>query len=109
MAKRHASERDNGELEFTRAAWDAIRDAEKDYHLDGVVMMSFDRQRGVLQVDVQFWDIDMGANEPTPCRVSMTWPNASGSTFGAFLFQQTNKACQMAAQWFKDKEGYTGK
>lgn len=103
MGRRHASERDNGELEFTRAAWDAAHDAEESYGLEFVMTLEHDKQRGVLEVVMAFWDQDMGALDVQPVRVSMTWPNANGATFGAFLFQQTNKACLMAAKWYEDR------
>lgn len=103
MAKRHQSERDNGELEFTRAAWDAAKDTEKECGLEFVCLLGFDRQRGVMSLTLAFWDVDLEAEDVQPVRLEMTWPNAGGATWGAFFFQQTTKLCQMASAWYEDR------
>jgi len=96
MSKRKTNDKDNGELEFTRAAYDALKDTEDTLGYMGTTHMTFDRQRGVLRLVVAFWDAgDPDAYLPV-VKTEMTWPNANGSTFGAFLFQQCNKAVQMA-------------
>lgn len=103
MKKRGTSERDNGELEFTRAADDAVRDAERSYDLLGVVMLRFDSQRGVMQLGVSFFKVEEGEGMEQVVAVRSSWPNANGNSFGAFLFQQCNKATQMAESWYQNQ------
>lgn len=104
MKKRGTSERDNGELEFTRAAYDAVQDAERSYNLLGTVLLSFDAQRGVMALSVAFWYVN-GAEEMGQVVMQRgSWPNAGGSSFGAYLFQQCNKAVQMADMWHRNRK-----
>lgn len=104
MGKRHASERDNGELEFTRAAYDALQDTEKELGLLATTLLSFDTQRGVLGLAVTFWQTEADKEMGAVVSVRGTWPNANGATFGAYLFQQCNKAVQMADSWHRSQE-----
>lgn len=104
MRKRGTSERDNGELEFTRAAYDAVQDAEKSYSLLGTVLLSFDAQRGVMSLAVAFWEVHPDREMGQVVMQRGSWPNAGGASFGAYLFQQCNKAVQMAESWHFNRQ-----
>lgn len=99
MAKRGSSERDNGEIEFTRAATDAVLDVSTDLGMEHLTRMHLTSRRGVLEYQVLFFHPSVGQHHRVVVSVSQEWPNANGNSYGAFFFQLCQKATLMARAW----------
>jgi len=96
--------KDLGELEFTRAAYDVVEDAQDAYGLLAAHSIHTTAQRGVLAF-VTTYRTDRGGPAERPVIVQTSyWPNANGTSWAAFWFQHQHKAALMAEQWFKSEQ-----
>lgn len=111
MAKRGSSERDNGEIEFTRAATDAILDVTTELGMEHLTRMHLTGRRGILEYQVLFFHPSTKRHLEVVVAMSQEWPNANGNSFGAFYFQLCQKATLMARAWhisWQDEERARG-
>ncbi len=91
---------DQGEYEFTRAAYDELAEAQVEFGVKFTIDLSMTRQRGV-------WALAIVSHEPTTGDVvglvnkyEATWPNATTISFGAFLYAASHRCVRMVeANW----------
>lgn len=98
------SKGDQGEYEFTRAAYDELRDAERCYQVEFHLELEPTPQRGVwlLAVLVRAKGEDEGMAYVV--KWSGAWPNSQVVSYGAFLYQATHRAVRMVEAWHAQRE-----
>jgi hypothetical protein len=94
---------DNGEYEFTRAAYDELRDAEKQYDVTFVLSIEPTGQRGVWAMAVVALPNEGDDGLAYVARWQGSWPNAMAVSYGAFLYQACHRCCRMVEAWHKDR------
>ena len=94
---------DGGEYEFTRAAYDELRDAEKLYDVTFVLSLEPTGQRGVWALAVVALDAEGVDGLAYVARWAGSWPNSMAISYGAFLYQACHRCCRMVEAWHKSK------
>lgn len=86
---------DQGEYEFTRAAYDELAEAQVEFGVKFRIDLSMTKQRGV-------WSLAIIAEMPEPGsvvgivgRYEATWPNATAVSYGAFLYASAHRLVRM--------------
>lgn len=97
------SKGDSGEYEFTRAAYDELKDAERDYGVVFELTTEPTAQKGVwaLTVTARVKNRIEGLAYITCWRGS--WPNAQVVSYGAFLYQACHRTVRMVEAWHQDQ------
>jgi hypothetical protein len=95
---------DAGEYEFTRAAYDELRDAEKMYEVQFVLSLEPTGQRGVWALSVVAVSNDGSDGLAYIAKWAGTWPNSMVVSYGAFLYQACHRCCRMVEAWHKSKQ-----
>lgn len=94
----------NNPYEFTRAAWDEMRDAEFSLSMVGEIRLDTTSQKGVWLLYVAFAAIERPTSDGVVCSWSGSWPNSMAQTFEAFLYSAVHRAVRMAEQYRLDEE-----
>ena len=94
---------DNGELEFTRAADEVLRDAREEYGLDHRLQIHSSDQRGVLAFHLSGRKRETPDQKVPSVNVVAYWPSSTPESFGAFMFQLTMKYSLMAMMWKQEE------
>jgi hypothetical protein len=90
---------DAGEYEFTRAAYDELRDAEKLHAVRFVLSLEPTEQRGVWALSVVAC-ADSGADGLAyVAKWQGSWPNSVAISYGAFLFAACHRCVRMVEAW----------
>lgn len=97
------SKGDAGEYEFTRAAYDELRDAERQYACKFVLSLEPTGQRGVWALAVVAVSDDERDGLAYVARWEGSWPNAIAVSYGAFLFQACHRCVRMVEAWHAAK------
>jgi len=90
---------DNGEYEFTRAAYDELRDAEKQYAVKFVLSLEPTGQRGVWALAVVACSDSERDGLAYVARWSGAWPNSVSISYGAFLYAACHRCVRMVEAW----------
>lgn len=97
----HRTKGDQGEYEFTRAAWDELQDAHKSMKVDFVPHIEPSEQRGVWRVQVVAWKAgENGADNRIASYVAL-WPNSQVQSFGAFFYGCCHRTVRMVEMGLK--------
>lgn len=97
------SKGDAGEYEFTRAAYDELRDAEHQFGVQFELKLEPTAQRGVWLLAVGAWKPDDKAGMAYVSKWSGSWPNSQVVTYGAFLYQACHRCVRMVEAWHYDE------
>lgn len=95
---------DTGEYEFTRAAYDELRDAEKLYAVKFVLSLEPTGQRGVWALAVVACSDDERDGLAYVARWQGSWPNAISVSYGAFLYAACHRCVRMVEAWHNTKQ-----
>lgn len=91
--------------DFTRAAWDLLRDIEKSTYSEVKVQLKADLRRGVWTVETDVWVERVEGKPYSICRHKGEYPNSRAASFSAYLFAHMNTLAQMAEgaynEWLK--------
>lgn len=98
------SKSDSGEYEFTRAAYDELRDAERLFQVEFHLELIPTPQKGVwwLSVIVRAKGESEGLSYLVKWQGS--WPNANTQSYGAFLYQALHRTVRMVEAWHAQRE-----
>ena len=99
----HKKSTDNGEYEFTRAAYDELRDCEVSNDVTFVLSLEPTGQRGVWALAVVALDAEGVDGLAYVARWAGSWPNSMAISYGAFLYQACHRCCRMVEAWHKSK------
>lgn len=94
---------DGGEYEFTRAAYDELRDAEKRYEVTFVLSLEPTGQRGVWALSVVA--VANGGSDGLAyiAKWQGSWPNSVAVSYGAFLYAACHRCVRMVEAWHSCK------
>jgi hypothetical protein len=98
------SKGDQGEYEFTRAAYDELADAQKRLGLDFVTHLEASPQRGVWRFLVVAWCPAADGVDRRVASYEAVWPNSQVQSFGAFLYGCTHRCVRMAEAWRQEED-----
>lgn len=94
---------DNGEYEFTRAAYDELRDAEKSMEVKFVLSLEPTGQRGVWALSVVAVSDAGDDGLAYVVKWQGSWPNSMAVSYGAFLYQACHRAVRMVEAWYQTR------
>jgi len=97
------SKGDQGEYEFTRAAYDELRDAEKAMEVSFVLSLEPTAQRGVWALSVVAVSNEGDDGLAYIAKWQGSWPNSMVVSYGAFLYQACHRAVRMVEAWYQTK------
>jgi hypothetical protein len=97
------SKGDAGEYEFTRAAYDELRDAEKAMEVRFVLSLEPTAQRGVWALSVVAVSNEGDDGLAYIAKWSGSWPNSMVVSYGAFLYQACHRCVRMVEAWYQVK------
>jgi hypothetical protein len=89
------SKNGEGDYEFTRAAYDEVRDSEATHQVMYHVQLDTAQQKGVWLVTVEANGVNADGRVVTLASYRATWPNSSLTTFAAFLYGCTHRVARM--------------
>lgn len=92
---------DSGEYEFTRAAYDELKDAESKYGVKFVLSLEPTGQRGVWALAVVACADSERDGLAYVSRWEGSWPNAVSVSYGAFLYAACHRCVRMVEAWHK--------
>jgi hypothetical protein len=95
------SKGDQGEYEFTRAAYDELRDAEKACGVSFVLSLEPTGQRGVWALSVVAVSNEGGDGLAYIAKWEGSWPNSIAVSYGAFLYQACHRCVRMVEAWYQ--------
>lgn len=95
---------DAGEYEFTRAAYDELRDAEKQYEVKFVLSLEPTGQRGVWALSVVAVSDEGSDGLAYIAKWQGSWPNSVAVSYGAFLYAACHRCVRMVEAWHKAKQ-----
>lgn len=98
------SKGDQGEYEFTRAATDELRDAERQYDVKFELALIPTSQRGVWELAVLVQSKGEHESWHYINRYQNTWPNSTPMSYGAFLYQCCHRVVRMVEAWHAQRE-----
>lgn len=90
---------DSGEYEFTRAAYDELRDAEKQYAVKFVLSLEPAGQRGVWALAVVAVADAKRDGLAYVAQWQGSWPNSVSVSYGAFLYAACHRCVRMVEAW----------
>lgn len=98
------SKGDQGEYEFTKAAYDELKDAELTHLVRFTLALHPSAQRGVWSLVIMVQA--KGEHEVISYsnRYEATWPNAVSISYGAFLYQCCHRVVRMVEAWSAQRE-----
>lgn len=94
---------DNGEYEFTRAAYDELRSAELAMEVTFVLSLEPTPQRGVWALSVVASSNKGDDGLAYVVKYQGAWPNAVAVSYGAFLYQACHRAVRMVEAWYQTR------
>lgn len=100
------SKGDAGEYEFTRAAYDELRDAEKKYPVSFVLSLEPTEQRGVWALSVVAVADDGADGLAYVAKWQGAWPNSMVISYGAFLYQACHRCVRCVEAWHQDRQAH---
>jgi hypothetical protein len=100
---KHATS-DKGEYEFTRAAYDELRDAETSMEVTFVLSLEPTAQRGVWALSVVAVSNDGLDGLAYVAKWTGSWPNSVAISYGAFLYQACHRCVRMVEAWYQTKK-----
>lgn len=89
---------DQGEYEFTRAAYDELREAGHSLGTEFVTHLQPTGNRGVWELTVVGWKPEADGADRRLASYTMTWPNSTPQSFGAFLYSCCHRCVRMVEQ-----------
>lgn len=89
------SKGDQGEYEFTRGAYDELREAEITFKVKFATYLDLAPARGVWSLLVVAWEPTEEAYERKLVSYQATWPNSAVISFGAFLYGSCHRAVRL--------------
>jgi len=92
---------DQGEYEFTRAAWDELADAHKTMAVDFVPHMEPSQQRGVWSIQIVAWKAGPNGEDHRIASYVALWPNSVAQSFGAFFYGCCHRVVRMVEMGLK--------
>jgi hypothetical protein len=95
---------DAGEYEFTRAAYDELRDAEKRYQVEFSLQLIPTTQKGVWALSVAARALGEHEAIAYCARYQGSWPNSTATSYGAFMYQCCHRVCRMVEAWHAQRE-----
>jgi hypothetical protein len=95
---------DRGEYEFTRAAYDELKDAERRFQVEFDIALVPTGQRGVWALVMSARAKGEGEVLMLAARYTATWPNSTAVSFGAFEYQCCHRLCRMVESWHDQRE-----
>jgi hypothetical protein len=99
----HKKNSDSGEYEFTRAAYDELRDAEVAMEVKFVLSLEPTAQRGVWALSVVGVSNDGSDGLAYIAKWQGSWPNSIAVSYGAFLFTACHRCVRMVEAWYQCK------
>ncbi len=99
----HKKNGDSGEYEFTRAAYDELRDAEVAMEVKFVLSLEPTAQRGVWALSVVAVSDDGEDGLAYIAKWQGSWPNSVAVSYGAFLFAACHRCVRMVEAWYASK------
>lgn len=90
---------DNGEIEFTRAAYDTLEDYQEDYQVVTAHTIWPTSQRGVLAFVASVRLARATAADRPIVTQTDYWPSATELSWAAFWFQHCFKTARMVESW----------
>jgi len=102
MSSKHKG--DQGEYEFTKAAYDELRDAEEYYQVIFTLALHPSAQRGVWSLVVMVRAKGEHEVMSYSNKYEATWPNAVSISYGAFLYQCCHRVVRMVEAWHRQRE-----
>lgn len=97
------SKGDAGEYEFTRAAYDELKDAEHRFGLEFVQHLTTTDRRGVWNLTVVAWQPSPDGQDRRVASYGSDWPNSTVQSFGAFLYGACHRLVRMVEQAANEK------
>lgn len=97
------SKTDQGEYEFTRAAYDELRDAEQAMEVKFVLSLEPTGQRGVWALSVVAVADDGSDGLAYIAKWQGSWPNSVAVSYGAFLYAACHRCVRMVEAWYQCK------
>jgi hypothetical protein len=94
---------DQGEYEFTKAAHDELRDAEKTFEVQFVLSLEPTGQRGVWALSVVAVSNEGDDGLAYIAKWTGSWPNSMVLSYGAFLYQACHRCVRMVEAWYQCK------
>jgi hypothetical protein len=94
---------DQGEYEFTRAAYDELMDAGKRMGVEFNTFLEPADARGVWSLTVVAWKAMKDGGDRRLCSYQSRWPNSQVMSFGAFLYGATHRLVRMLEQQQADE------
>jgi hypothetical protein len=85
-----------GAYEFTRAAYDELADAQKQYKLQFIIALLPDEQKGIWVLHVEGHDMSSDAAGRPVVSWTGRWPNSMLQTFEAFLYGACHRVVRMS-------------
>jgi hypothetical protein len=95
---------DAGEYEFTRAAYDELRDAEASMEVKFVLSLEPTGQRGVWALSVVAVADDGSDGLAYIAKWQGSWPNSMAVSYGAFLYAACHRCVRMVEAWYQCKK-----
>lgn len=95
------SKGDQGEYEFTRAAWDELADAHRQMGVDFVPHFEPAAQRGVWMAEVVAWLPGTDGSDRRVAAYRALWPNSTVQSFGAFWYGCCHRIVRMVEMGLK--------
>lgn len=95
---------DAGEYEFTRAAYDELKDSEKHYNVHYTVSTRPSDSRGVWVFRVIASICEDGCAAHMVANYEASWPNSMVVSYGAFLYQMCHRTARMVEMWHKQRK-----
>lgn len=89
---------DQGEYEFTRAAWDELRDSQANFRVEYDVTLHPTKRPGVWELSIVAWRLGQEAQEWGYCSYRAEWPNAQVQSYGAFLYGACHRIVRMTEE-----------
>jgi len=94
---------DQGEYEFTRAAYDELKEAEKAMECKFVLSLEPTSQRGVWALSVVAVANDGSDGLAYIAKWAGSWPNSVAISYGAFLYAACHRCVRMVEAWYQTK------
>lgn len=98
------SKGDAGEYEFTRAAYDELKEAEAAMPVEFHTELLPTAQRGVWLLVVACRAKGEYESITLVSRYMSTWPNSQVTSFGAFFYGAVHRCVRMAEAWHAERE-----
>ena len=95
------SKGDQGEYEFTRAAWDELADAHRSMAVDFVPHVEPAAARGIWRISIVAWKPSEDGSDRRIAAYEALWPNSTVQSFGAFFYGCCHRTVRMVEMGLK--------